>query len=335
MFTRWCLFVALALLAAVSLSLWRHCIALDSALQLQSASCNSSSNSSDNGVAESSRDLLLRNALLRSQLAAALESLQDAVPESRARVLAAWPHVFRNGTERLRAAAALAGDEFESLVLASLHGAALAEATAAGHALDGFIRGNRRRAHAAIVGAPTVQTVCEVGFNFGFSAAVWLMARVDVRVLSFDLLEAHAPWKRHSLARLHALFGPERLRVIAGDSADTVHVFAASQRGNVTCDVVHVDGDHRGDAPLRDLQSLRRLSHAGTVVLVDDVGTCGYCRDPQRAWDAAKAQRLVHELRCFETTIDAGDVPLSSVDAGHRFCVGSVLPQEAEVIRQR
>lgn len=250
------------------------------------------------------------------------------VPVPRARLLAALPHALPHAAlplQNLTRLAALAGDAFEVAVLQLLHSAALHEATAAGRSLDGFIRGNRRRAHAAVVAAPHVRSVCETGFNFGFSAAVWLMANAEARVLSFDLLEPSAPWKRRSLARLHALFGAERLRVVAGDSGETVDAFVAQQRANLTCDVVHVDGDHRGDAPLRDLHAMRRLSHAGTLVLVDDVGTCAYCRDPQAAWDAAKAARAVHELRCFETAVDADDVPLSAADAGHSFCVGIFL----------
>lgn len=281
------------------------------------ATCNRSS--ADDVVA-----LVQRNAALRAELAQMRAELIDAIPAHRKKIVAAASRTASLAavSANLSAVAALAGERFESTLLAALHRAALAEATAAGRSLDGFIRGNRRRAHAQVVAMPIVRTVCEVGFNFGFAAAVWLMANDNLRVLSFDLLEADAPWKRHSIARLHALFGADRLRVVPGNSSRTVEAFAASQRANVSCDVVHVDGDHRGDAPLHDLLAMRSLAHPATIVLIDDVGTCGYCRDPAAAWTAAIERNIVRQLACFDTTVDADDTPLTDVDRGHQFCIG-------------
>jgi predicted O-methyltransferase YrrM len=282
--------------------------------------CDNASTSSSDATVTS---LLQRNAALKFDLARIRDDLQSAIPKNRAQILSRLPAAFpRSNVSALQESAALAGDRFELQLLLMLHRAALDEAHAAGRALDGFIRGNRRRAHASLVGTPLVRTVCETGFNFGFAAAVWLMANEDVRVLSFDLLEADAPWKRHSVSRLHALFGVERLRVVPGNSSRTVDAFAAHQRANVSCDVVHVDGDHRGSAPLGDLIALRALAHPGAFVLVDDVGTCGYCRDPATAWATAIERGIVRQLACFDTTVDDGDTPLTEVDKGHQFCIG-------------
>lgn len=38
---------------------------------------------------------------------------------------------------------------------------------------------------------PGIRTVCEVGFNAGYSTAVWLTANPTLKVISFDLITAN------------------------------------------------------------------------------------------------------------------------------------------------
>ena len=51
-----------------------------------------------------------------------------------------------------------------------------------------------------------VRTVCEVGFNSGLSAMLFLESATHVRVVSFDL--ADLPWSARAAEVLAAAYGP-------------------------------------------------------------------------------------------------------------------------------
>ena len=61
--------------------------------------------------------------------------------------------------------------------------------------------------------SPGIRTVCEVGFNAGYSAAVWLESNPAVRVLDFDMQDQ--PFKKNCVAELQRLH-PGRLELHAG-----------------------------------------------------------------------------------------------------------------------
>ena len=61
--------------------------------------------------------------------------------------------------------------------------------------------------------SPGIRTVCEVGFNAGYSAAVWLESNPTVRVLDFDMQDQ--PFKKNCVAELQRLH-PGRLELHAG-----------------------------------------------------------------------------------------------------------------------
>ena len=72
--------------------------------------------------------------------------------------------------------------------------------------------------YATAAAASSVRTVCEVGFNWGHSAALWLHSSPNVRVLSFD---RGAP--QRSLDLLQRRFGAGRAAVskALGDTGRT------------------------------------------------------------------------------------------------------------------
>jgi hypothetical protein len=150
--------------------------------------------------------------------------------------------------------------------------------------------------------------VCETGFNGGHSALAFLTARTDVRVVSFDLgkyavTAAAEKWLRDR-------FGASRLRVVYGDSRETLPRELAS---GLQCDLVFVDGGHTFDVALSDLTAFSdavRASGRGSVpVMVDDTSS----RDVQRAmW------RMVEDGR-FE-------------EGWGLLTVEGVIPQQLEAI---
>ena len=130
----------------------------------------------------------------------------------------------------------------------------------------------------AIATARRPALVCEVGFNWGASAAVWLHANAHTRVLSFDLLSytysnATAEWLRDR-------FGADRLEVVRGDSAVTIprwaraHLHAGAGGAFAGCDVIMVDGEHTYAGELANLRSLRAMAAQPRNVLIHDDCRC-------------------------------------------------------------
>ena len=107
--------------------------------------------------------------------------------------------------------------------------------------------------------------LCQVGFNEGHSAIAFLLARPNVELVSFDLLEH--PYGRPAEAFVATAF-PGRHRVFAGPSNRTLLEFAMAHPEE-RCDLAFVDGAHTEDAAFEDLMLMSLL--APTVVM-DDVG---------------------------------------------------------------
>ena len=88
----------------------------------------------------------------------------------------------------------------------------------------------------------SVRTICEVGYNWGASALVWLHSNPSARVYSFDLAER--AYTNATLAWLNQQYGG-RLELIRGNSTQTIRAFTdAARRTQLSCDLVLVDGDH-------------------------------------------------------------------------------------------
>jgi hypothetical protein len=115
---------------------------------------------------------------------------------------------------------------------------------------------------ARVQGRP-IQTVCETGFFRGGSSLFWLMAIPGSRVHSFDQ-KAHAnavEWFTYNY--------PNRWFYHEGDSTSTVPQFHADNPG-VICDLVLVDGWHQEIVPYLDLFNFKAMSHANTIIIMDD-----------------------------------------------------------------
>ena len=118
--------------------------------------------------------------------------------------------------------------------------------------------------------SPAVKVVCEIGFNVGHSAAVWLLANERLKLETFDLFDTAM-----SNAALHHLQGlfPGRITAHAGDSQRTV----LRARVSAPCDIVHVDGRHRYEPVVRDFLSMRRHASPRAHYLFDDQCNASRC----------------------------------------------------------
>ena len=130
----------------------------------------------------------------------------------------------------------------------------------------------------------SVKTICEIGFNSGVSALIWLLANPNARVVMFDLwVHAAAPQAERFLRQ--SVLGESnayRLVIYKGRSEQTVHEAA---RAGERCDVLSIDGGHSYKNALADLVGMHSLASDDNVALIDDTNCqAKWCLDVERAF---------------------------------------------------
>ena len=103
--------------------------------------------------------------------------------------------------------------------------------------------------------------VCEVGFNAGFSAALWLLTNPSIHLLCLDLGE-HS-YTRPTFEALKKEFG-DRIELLVGDSQKTMKTVS------VGYDLVHVDGGHSEQVAKSDCEQALRILKPQGLLLLDD-----------------------------------------------------------------
>lgn len=137
-----------------------------------------------------------------------------------------------------------------------------------------------RKIYSFVSKLPCIKTICEIGFNAGHSTIGWLVNNPHAEVVMFDLWghaynnisETHI----RSLTHLH----PERMRIIKGSSIDTVPHFHHQNPG-FRCDIISIDGGHKYDIAILDLENMYFLANSVfNILLIDDTNcNVGYCVD--------------------------------------------------------
>ena len=149
------------------------------------------------------------------------------------------------------------------------------------------------RDYAAISMLPGISTVCEIGFNAGHSATIFLEMNSRARYIGFDM--ASLAWTNHQVDLVSRRY-PGRFTLIRGNSFIKVPEY---QRANpsVKCDVWSIDGDH-GKGVARDFESARTMASPTGLVLADDY-TSNFPAILQ-TWNANQAQGNLQSLYCHE-----------------------------------
>ena len=144
------------------------------------------------------------------------------------------------------------------------------KAKANGHATGEY---HARRAHLMyfrrVLRQPKLRTVCEIGFNAGHGAAMWLEGTGVERLQSFDLPSyPYAVGARNLSMSMY----PGRVAFHDGDSRTTVAEYASAIAKGLErpCDLAYVDGNHQRIFPLADIVNSLRSSHNGTILIADD-----------------------------------------------------------------
>jgi predicted O-methyltransferase YrrM len=113
--------------------------------------------------------------------------------------------------------------------------------------------------------------ICEIGFNAGHSAAIFMLHAPNAEFLFFDLGE-------HSYTRscyeylLNKFPGStSKSKMVLGDSRLTLPLWMQTFRDQLgTFDVVHVDGGHVESCVVNDLAAAVMLARKGGIVILDD-----------------------------------------------------------------
>eukprot|EP00966_Prymnesium_polylepis_P270354 6245300-Prymnesium_polylepis.2 len=168
-----------------------------------------------------------------------------------------------------------------------------------------------------------IQTVCEIGFNAGQSAVLFLESAPNAKVISFDIGwipgEAHEiPWTRQAAAWINGTYGA-RFELVLGDSAVTIPRYQR-EHPDWRCDVVFVDGSKSFRGRLADVTNMQPVSRHRTRLFYDEV-TQQRCVDgsvdpASEEWKGCKQLNPGYEpaTRAYTTAARSGTVEVLECD---------------------
>ena len=114
---------------------------------------------------------------------------------------------------------------------------------------------------------PQILLVGEVGFNAGHSSEIFLKARSDISVISFDIM-TH-PYVIYGKQYIDLKY-PDRHLLIPGNSLVSLPNFYQKHK-DLKFDLIFIDGGHSYDAVLNDIINCRIFAHSKTILVIDDM----------------------------------------------------------------
>ncbi len=154
-----------------------------------------------------------------------------------------------------------------------------------------------------------VRRIVEVGFNAGHSSLVFLQARTNISVVSFDL-GTHG--YIHSAKTFIDSRFPGRHTLILGDSTVTVPLYQ-QKHPEASFDLAFIDGGHDYEIASADVRNVLPLIHPAGLVVMDDL--CPWKpwgAGPVRAWSEAKQEGLIREVALVQDGRDVESVQQKS-----------------------
>jgi cephalosporin hydroxylase len=113
--------------------------------------------------------------------------------------------------------------------------------------------------------------LCEIGFNAGHSALLFLIGRqaTPLDMTIFDI--GQHLYVKPCLSHLQSRFPLARVEYVEGDSTATMPAWIERNAAAVgSYDVVHVDGGHSEHCVTNDMKNADRLVRPGGLVIIDD-----------------------------------------------------------------
>ena len=127
-----------------------------------------------------------------------------------------------------------------------------------------------------VAASPAIKHICEVGFNAGHSAALWLTANPTAELDTFDLFDdAMTGFMTPNLHLLESIF-PGRITAHKGNSLETIPRQILSR----PCDLVHIDGRHSYGNTVRDTLNFMHKARPSALYLFDDQCDVSNCSGP-------------------------------------------------------
>lgn len=175
--------------------------------------------------------------------------------------------------------------------------------------MEGYTRPKQARFFQELLAANrNILNIAEIGFNGGHSSYIFLNARNNVRVVSFDIA-AHS-YVDCSKAFIDQEF-PRRHNLVVGDSKITIQEYAHANDENF--DLVFIDGGHDHKTVEADLSNCKTIAHKDTIVIMDDyMPGVHYGEGPVKAWDEAIMEGFV-----MQDSMHTGD--------NHKWVVGRYI----------
>jgi len=143
-----------------------------------------------------------------------------------------------------------------------------------------------------------ISSIGEVGFNAGHSSLIFLDTKPNVHVYSFDI--ASHVYVHDAKHFINEHF-PNRHFLIKGDSTQTVPLFYATNP-SIKFDLIFIDGGHRFEIALSDIQNMYNLAHKDTIVIIDDAHPGS---NVQKAIAKCKEMKLIKDTK-LEISNDGG-----------------------------
>lgn len=125
-----------------------------------------------------------------------------------------------------------------------------------------------------------IKTICEIGFNTGHSALLWLLANPTATIVEFDLFRYPYNFLGEKFLFDHHELNASRMSIHKGDSKIEVNAFF-QKNPNFKCDLLSVDGSHDYGDALEDVSNMMKLANPEwNVLLVDDTNcNSSFCVD--------------------------------------------------------
>jgi hypothetical protein len=147
---------------------------------------------------------------------------------------------------------------------------------------------------------PRVETICEVGFNAGYSSLYMALQNPIARFFEFDVF--YHNYSAVALSSLQELFFPDRDFVgIAGLSSISVHRFHR-MFPSTTCNLIFIDGGHSTSAFRADLTNFAHLANRTFHrVIIDDTTPHNNLNEEYFSWVVANIsehgdKKMIYEL---------------------------------------
>ena len=127
---------------------------------------------------------------------------------------------------------------------------------------------------------PCIKTICEIGFNTGHSALLWLIANPNATIVEFDLFVHPYSTLGENFIRSNLALNSSRLSIHKGDSKIVVKDFY-ERNPNFKCDLLSVDGSHDYADAVEDVSNMMKLANPEwNALLIDDTNChASYCVD--------------------------------------------------------